>query len=178
MGLYIDIGILAIIAIIAIVNFCVGFKKFGLNNLFTIGFFVALIFLAPVVIKYVVQIKFIEELIAKYSEDEMLSKVVNIAISVVSTIVLAIVLAIVLKIIKTILRKILPSKGNWNVVNKIFGGIFSIALYGVIFLFILGILNALQIPQVQQVLEGGFLYKINFLQKYCNTCVELVMNML
>ena len=167
----IDIIVIALLALVAVVNFFGGFHKGPLNNIFTIVRLAGVVLLAPIIVKELKSIDAIASMIMPLGEsiDGIMSgmgdKVVTVIFYIIAALALFIVLGIFLGIIKWLLRyQFSPKREPATyvvVIDKILGVVFGVAIYGAIILALLALLGNLGIPAIDTFLKGSKICAIN-----------------
>lgn len=175
-GTIVDLAIAALLLIVAVVGFCTGFMKNGLNNLFFAAKIVVIALLVPVLNK----IGFIADMISALGgafdfigSTETQNAIAGVIIGAAEAIVLFILLSVVFGIVKWLLRKLAPKRGILKLIDRILGAVFGVALYGVLFLGILGVVGTIDDEKVQSALRGSKFQSINFMQDFCDKNLNL-----
>ena len=167
----IDIIVIALLAIVAVVNFFGGFHKGPLNNIFTIVRLAGVVLLAPIIVKELKSIDAIASMITPIGASidgiikGMGDTIVTVIFYVIAALALFIVLGILLGILKWLLRYQFDPKREPAtyvvIIDKVLGVVFSVAIYGAIILAILALLGNLGIPAIDGLLEGSKICEIN-----------------
>lgn len=170
----VDIVVLALLLIVAISYLVKGFHKAGINDLMLIGIIVGVIFLTPILVIEAIKLPFVitmkESLtasLASVSPDlgETLTSVIVYALVIV---VLLLALWLVSKLLKLILRAIFkPRNKFFKFLDKLLGMIFGIALYGVIFLGVVGAVATVEDPTIQAEMQKSIVQQNNPLADFC-----------
>ncbi len=167
----IDIIVIALLAIVAVVNFFGGFHKGPLNNIFTIVRLAGVVLLAPIIVKELKGIDAIASMITPLGASidgiikGMGDTIVTVIFYAIAALALFIVLGILLGILKWLLRYQFDPKREPAtyvvIIDKVLGVVFSVAIYGAIILAILALLGNLGVPAIDGFLEGSKICEIN-----------------
>ena len=170
----VDIVVLALLLIVAISYLVKGFHKAGINDIMLIGIIVGVIFLTPMLVAEAIKLPFVINIkdsltasLASVSPDlgETLTSVIVYAIVIA---VLFLALWLISKLLKLILRAILkPRNKFFKVFDKILGMIFGVALYGVIFLGVVGAVATVEDPTIQAEMQKSIVQQNNPLAEFC-----------
>ena len=179
-GQIIDIVFLAIVIISGLTGLAKGFCKSGLNSVFFILTIIALVFLSPIVARWLSGLAVFanlgESIVAPdmeiitqiFGEDGFGPFVVKAIIYVVTGILLIIVIAIVSAIIKKLLRSVLDKKtGLFGLVNKLLGFVYNVVFCAVILFIIIGAVSTIQIEPLQNALATSQVVALNPLNAFC-----------
>lgn len=168
----VDFVVLGILIVVAIVGLFRGFMKNGLNNVAVIGTFVLAIVLTPVIVNALGKAAFMAgvysgiEKILGFVNEAARAQIAKTIVSVIVAIILLIVIALLMKLVKWILRKLIkPERGVLKVIDRILGCVVGIAIYGCLFLGLIGSLNT--VPAVKKYTENSYVQKVNFLNGFC-----------
>lgn len=104
---------------------------------------------------------------------ETQNAIAGVIIGAAEAIVLFILLSVVFGIVKWLLRKLAPKRGILKLIDRILGAVFGVALYGVLFLGILGVVGTIDDEKVQSALRGSKFQSINFMQDFCDKNLNL-----
>ena len=175
-----DIVVLALVLIVAIVYLVKGFVKAGLNDIMLVGIIVGAVFLTPIIVKKLQGLEFIIGISENLTEslkglgENFGATLTDILVKAVVVIVLILLLWLVSKLLKLILRKILKPKRKFGkALDKIFGMIFGVALYGTIFLGLVGSIATVQNDAIQADIEKSYIQQYNPLAEFCEKNLNL-----
>ncbi len=185
LGLILDIVLGGILLIIAIANCCKGFFKWGIKNLlFLIGVAV-IIFVAPILVKLLCKIGFIQDLAVTVNNSLSAIKFISnagatliiVGLFVIVVVVLWIALHLLFIPIKKLAKKIQEKeKGFGKFIDKFLGLIFALALWGAIFFFVIAILRTANIVAVNNVIDGSYIYQY-VINPYIQPLVDKFINL-
>ena len=167
----IDIIVIALLALVAVVNFFGGFHKGPLNNIFTVVRLAGVVLLAPMIVTELKGIDAISSMITPLgaSIDGIISgmgdTIVTVIFYVIAALILFIVLGILLGILKWLLRyQFSPKREPATyvvIIDKILGVVFGVAIYGAIILAVLALVSNLGVASIDTFLKGSKICEIN-----------------
>lgn len=170
----VDIVVLALLLIVAISYLVKGFHKAGINDIMLIGIIVGVVLLTPMLVAEAIKLPFVINIkdsltasLASISPDlgETLTSVIVYALVIA---VLLLALWLISKLLKLILRAIFkPRNKFFKVFDKLFGMIFGIALYGIIFLGVVGAVATVKDPTIQAEMQKSIVQQNNPLAEFC-----------
>lgn len=171
----IDGVFIGIIVLVAIIGLCTGFMKNGLNNVATIGTIVGTVILTPILAKTLLGITAIASLqesfvnmLASIGNEQTALSIFAVILYVVVALVLLLVIGLVFKLIKALLRKLIkPKRGVLKIIDRLLGMVFGVALYGCICFGLLGVIDTVDKPEVNTMMEQSFIEQHNFLKPFC-----------
>lgn len=173
MGGIVDAVVVFILAIVALVNFLMGFRKCGMNNAFTALNIVLSCWLSSVISQTLIN-GALQQMIVESGEGAAVVQTIwSVLLFVIFLLVLSLLFSICFGIIKWRIRKIKVESKMLKLVGRIASVCVSVVVYAAVFWVLLGVVHTTGSAAIDEMIGTSFFYSSNPLQAFCDQSLNI-----